>query len=180
VRLLVHQGDRLEINEPGGSDEETALCIAIRLERLDIMDTLLKHSRINLDIMNRWGETASILAVKQGHTAMVGRLIQGPTIPCNMALAADLASSQEPRGGIPYQGETEGEINGEEQQQLFDQAVPTSATSKRCGICTCLTTSGLKSLVGFISYFVWFLISLRNDVCPQGISHCFLLFTHLH
>jgi hypothetical protein len=32
------------------------------------------------------------LAVKQGHTVIVGRLIQGPTIPYNMALAADLAS----------------------------------------------------------------------------------------
>jgi ankyrin repeat protein len=93
VRLLVDQGDRLEVNQLSRSDGETALCMAIRRGRLDVMDILLKHPRINLDIMNRWGETASVIAVKQGHTAMVGRLIQGPTIPCNMALAADLASS---------------------------------------------------------------------------------------
>jgi ankyrin repeat protein len=93
VRLLVDQGDRLEVNQLSRSDGETALCMAIRCKRLDIMDVLLKHPRINLDIMNRWGETASVIAVKQGHTAMVGRPIRGPTIPCNMALAADLASS---------------------------------------------------------------------------------------
>lgn len=98
VRLLVWQGDRLQINQLNSPDEETALSVAIRLGRLDILDILLQHPRINLDVINRWRETALLLAVRREDMAMVGRLFQGPNVPGYLALAADVASSCKNRG----------------------------------------------------------------------------------
>ncbi|KAJ6103669.1 hypothetical protein N7486_003891 [Penicillium sp. IBT 16267x] len=93
VRLLVWQGDRLQINQLNSPREETALCVAIRHGRFDILDILLEHPCINLDLINRWGETALLLAVRREDTARVSRLLQGPKVPCNLALPADVAES---------------------------------------------------------------------------------------
>lgn len=98
VQLLVRQGDRLQINQLNCPDEETALCVAIRHGRLDMLETLLGHPRINIDVINRWGETALLLAVKREDPAMVSRLLQGPNLPCNLALPAEVAQSRKNRG----------------------------------------------------------------------------------
>ncbi|KAF3004654.1 hypothetical protein E8E15_001260 [Penicillium rubens] len=97
VELLVWQNDRLQINQLNGPDKETALCVAIRHGRLDILHILLGHSRTNIDTINRWGETALLLAVKREDTAMVSRLLQGPNLPCSLALPAEIARSRNNR-----------------------------------------------------------------------------------
>ncbi|KAJ5559371.1 hypothetical protein N7513_001770 [Penicillium frequentans] len=70
VQLLVWQGDRLQINQLNCPDEETALCVAIRHGRLDMLEALLGHPQINIDVINRWGETALLLAVRREDPAM--------------------------------------------------------------------------------------------------------------
>ncbi|KAJ5267732.1 hypothetical protein N7478_010540 [Penicillium angulare] len=97
VELLVRQGDRLQINQWNSPDKETALCVAIRHGRLDILDILLGHPGINIDTINGWGETALLLAVKREDTAMVSRLLQGPNLPCILAMPAEVAQSRKKR-----------------------------------------------------------------------------------
>ncbi|KAJ5559492.1 hypothetical protein N7513_001891 [Penicillium frequentans] len=97
VKLLIWQGDRLQINQLHSPDEETALFVAIRHRRLDILDILLEHPRIDLDLINRWGETALLLAVRQEDSVMVSRLLEGPKVPDNLALPAEVAKSRKNR-----------------------------------------------------------------------------------
>ncbi|KAJ5292119.1 hypothetical protein N7478_001370 [Penicillium angulare] len=97
VELLVRQGDRLQINQLNSPDKETALCVAICHGRLDILDILLGHPRINIDTINGWGETALLLAVKREDIAMVSRLLQGPNLPCILAMPAEVAQSRKNR-----------------------------------------------------------------------------------
>lgn len=137
VKSLVCQGDRLQINQLNKPDEETALSVAVRHGRLDILDILLQHPRIDLDIINRWRETALLLAVRREDMAMVGRLFQGPNVPGYLALAADVATSCKNR-------DLKRLIEGKMKQisrQLFVPAGTASATNRPCEICPCLTSS---------------------------------------
>jgi ankyrin repeat protein len=97
VELLVWQNDRLQINQLNGPDKETALCLAVRRGRLDLLDILLAHPQINIDTINGRGETALLLAVKREDPSMVSRLLQGPNLPCILALPTEIAQSRNNR-----------------------------------------------------------------------------------
>lgn len=91
VKLLVAQGDRLRVNQLSHLDEETALSIAARQGNLDILNVLLSHRRIDMDIIDRWGGTALRSAVRQEQVGVVERLLQGPIIPRQLVLSLEIA-----------------------------------------------------------------------------------------
>jgi ankyrin repeat protein len=59
--------------------------------RPDIVDVLLMHPHIDLDVTNRLGEAALLLAMKRENIPIVERLLQGPKIPYMLALPADVS-----------------------------------------------------------------------------------------
>lgn len=89
----MEQGGRLKINQLNSIDEESALFVAVRNESLNIMDILLQHPDINLNLSNRWGETALVLAVK-GDVEIVKRLPQDSKRVSNLIFPALLAKSR--------------------------------------------------------------------------------------
>ncbi|KAJ5855203.1 hypothetical protein N7455_009151 [Penicillium solitum] len=94
VKLLVEQGDRLKINQLNSIDEESALFVAVRNQSFDILDILLQNPAINLNLSNRWGETALGLAVKGGDVKIVKRLLQDSKRVSNLKVPALLARSR--------------------------------------------------------------------------------------
>lgn len=75
VRLLVQQGTCLDINESASTSHDTALCIAARGGNLEMVQALLRHDQIDVNIRNRWFEDPLMLAVKGGHTLVVNALV---------------------------------------------------------------------------------------------------------
>ncbi|CAG8243323.1 unnamed protein product, partial [Penicillium nalgiovense] len=75
VRLLVQQGARLNINESTIANHDTALCIAARGGDLEMVQALLRHDRIDVNLRNRWLEDPLMLAVKGGHISIVDALV---------------------------------------------------------------------------------------------------------
>ncbi|KAJ5365260.1 hypothetical protein N7517_008146 [Penicillium concentricum] len=94
VKVLVEQGGRLKINQLNSIDEESALCVAVRNQSLNIPDILLQHPDINLNLTNRWGDTALGLAVKGGDVKIVKRLLQDSKRVSNLKVPALLARSR--------------------------------------------------------------------------------------
>ncbi|CAG8020940.1 unnamed protein product [Penicillium nalgiovense] len=80
VRLLVQQGARLHINESTVATHDTALCIAARGGDLEMVQALLRHDRIDVNIRNRWFEDPLMLAVKGGHFSIVEALVVDPKL----------------------------------------------------------------------------------------------------
>ncbi|KZN87774.1 Ankyrin-1 [Penicillium chrysogenum] len=78
ARLLVQQGTRLNINESTLASHDTALCIAARGGDLEMVQGLLRHDRIDVNIRNRWFEDPLMLAVKGGHFSIVDALVANP------------------------------------------------------------------------------------------------------
>ncbi|KAJ6008514.1 hypothetical protein N7540_012490 [Penicillium herquei] len=97
VELLVRQNDRLQINQVNRDDGDSALFLAIRRRRQDILEVLLSHPHINLDVTNRWQETALEVAVRFGTHAMVEKLLQGPRLPRKFARSVMAAKSRDTR-----------------------------------------------------------------------------------
>lgn len=88
VRLLVQQGGaRLNINESTVETHETALCIAAR--KLEMVQALLRHDQIDVNLRNRWFEDPLMLAVKSGHFSIVDALVANPR-PTQFSLRGSL------------------------------------------------------------------------------------------
>ncbi|KAJ5752700.1 hypothetical protein N7520_009617 [Penicillium odoratum] len=92
VKLLVAQGDRLHVNQLTHLDEETALSIAARQGNLDILNVLLSHRRIDMDIIDRWGRTALRSAFRQEQVGVVERLLGGPITPRQLVISLEIAN----------------------------------------------------------------------------------------
>ncbi|OQE69395.1 hypothetical protein PENNAL_c0136G09986 [Penicillium nalgiovense] len=75
VRLLVQQGTRLNINESTIASHDTALCIAARGGDLKIVQALLLHHQIDVNLRNEYFEDPLMLAVKDGHFSIVNALL---------------------------------------------------------------------------------------------------------
>ncbi|CAG7959597.1 unnamed protein product [Penicillium salamii] len=73
VRLLVQQGTRLNINESTIAD--TALCIAARNGDLEMVQTLLLHNKIDVNLRNEYFEDPLMLAVNNCHFSIVRALL---------------------------------------------------------------------------------------------------------
>ncbi|CRL30851.1 Ankyrin repeat-containing domain [Penicillium camemberti] len=71
VRQLMQQGTRLNINESTIASHDTALCIAARGGDLEMVQALLCHDQIDVNLRNRWFEDPLMLAVKGGHSLVV-------------------------------------------------------------------------------------------------------------
>jgi ankyrin repeat protein len=80
VSLLVQQGARLNINKSTIANHDTALCIASRGGDLKIVQALLRHDRIDVNVRNRWFEDPLMLAVKGGHFSVVEALVDNPRL----------------------------------------------------------------------------------------------------
>ncbi|CAG7977422.1 unnamed protein product [Penicillium salamii] len=75
VRLLVQQGTRLNINESTIASHDTALCLAARHGDLEMVQTLLLHNQIDVNLRNEYFEDPLMLAVKDGHFSIVNALL---------------------------------------------------------------------------------------------------------
>ncbi|CAG8875840.1 unnamed protein product [Penicillium salamii] len=75
VRLLVQQGTRLNINESTIASHDTALCIAARGGDLEMVQALLLHHQIDVNLRNEYFEDPLMLAVKDGHFSIVNALL---------------------------------------------------------------------------------------------------------
>ncbi|CAG7957057.1 unnamed protein product [Penicillium nalgiovense] len=60
VRLLVQQGTRLNINESTIASHDTALCIAARNGDLEMVQTLLLHNKIDVNLRNEYFEDPDV------------------------------------------------------------------------------------------------------------------------
>ncbi|CAG8145744.1 unnamed protein product, partial [Penicillium nalgiovense] len=59
---------------------DTALCIAARGGDLEMVQALLRHDRIDVNLRNRWFEDPLMLAVKGGHFSIVEALVVDPKL----------------------------------------------------------------------------------------------------
>ncbi|CAG8256587.1 unnamed protein product, partial [Penicillium salamii] len=75
VRLLVQEGTRLNINESTIASHDTALCLAARRGDLEMVQTLLLHNQIDVNLRNEYFEDPLMLAVKDGHSSIVNALL---------------------------------------------------------------------------------------------------------
>jgi ankyrin repeat protein len=80
VRLLVQQGARLNINESTIATRDTALCIAARGGNLEMVQALLRHGEIDINLRNQWFEDPLMLAVRGGHFSIVDALVVNPRL----------------------------------------------------------------------------------------------------
>ena len=80
VRLVVQQGARLNINESTIATHETALFTAARGGDLEMIQALLRHDQIDVNIKKRWFEDPLMLAVKGGHFSIVDALVVNPRL----------------------------------------------------------------------------------------------------
>jgi ankyrin repeat protein len=78
VSLLVQQGTRLNINERTIGSYDTALCIAARGGNLKMVQALLRHDQIDVNLRNRLIEDPLMLAVRGGHCSIVDALVEKP------------------------------------------------------------------------------------------------------
>ncbi|KAF3007133.1 hypothetical protein E8E15_001879 [Penicillium rubens] len=94
VKLLVAQGSRLKINQLNRIDEETAVSVAVRNASLHTLHILLQHPNIDLNLRNRWGETALLIGVREGNIEGVKRLLQDPRPISSLGIPAEVAKSR--------------------------------------------------------------------------------------
>ena len=80
LSLLVQQGARLNINESTIASHDTALCIAARGGDLEMVQALLLHDQIDVNLRNRWFEVPLMLAVKGGYVSVVDALVANPRL----------------------------------------------------------------------------------------------------
>ena len=80
VSLLVQQGARLNIHESTIANHDTALCIAARSGDLEMVQALLRHDQIDVNLRNRWFEDLLMLAVKGGHISIVDARVVNPRL----------------------------------------------------------------------------------------------------
>jgi ankyrin repeat protein len=83
VKLLLQQGNRLNINSQTNKKNETALSAAAYSGDLSIVRLILKDTRTDLNTVNKAGKTAIWLAASKGHSAVVVELLRDPRIYCD-------------------------------------------------------------------------------------------------
>ena len=92
LRLLVEQGTRLNINESTIASHDTVLCIAARGGDLEMVQALLLHDHIDVNLRNWWFEDPLMLAVKGRHVSVVNALLANPRLKYfNLKRSLDLA-----------------------------------------------------------------------------------------
>ncbi|OQE61607.1 hypothetical protein PENNAL_c0281G01799 [Penicillium nalgiovense] len=82
VRLLVQQTTRLNINENTIVSHDTALCIAARGGDLEMVQALLLHNQIDVNLQNKYFEDPLMLAVKDGHFSIANALLANTRLKC--------------------------------------------------------------------------------------------------
>ena len=65
----------LDINESTIASHDTAICIAARVGDFEMVQALLHHVQIDVNLRNRWFEDPLMLAVKGGHVSVVDALV---------------------------------------------------------------------------------------------------------
>jgi ankyrin repeat protein len=75
VRLLGQQGARMNVNESTIAAHHTALCMAAHGGELDMVQALLRHGQIDVNLSDQWFEDPLILAVKGGHFSIFDALV---------------------------------------------------------------------------------------------------------
>ncbi|CAG8947204.1 unnamed protein product [Penicillium salamii] len=75
VRLLVQEGTHLNINEGTIVSHNTTLCITASSYNLEMVQTLLSHHQINVNLQNKYFKDPLILAVKDSHILIVNTLL---------------------------------------------------------------------------------------------------------
>ncbi|KAJ5264615.1 hypothetical protein N7505_007408 [Penicillium chrysogenum] len=80
VRLVVQQGARLKINESTITTHDTGLCIAARGGDLEMVQALLRHGEIGVNLRSQWFEDPLMLAVKGEHYSIVNALVVDPRL----------------------------------------------------------------------------------------------------
>ena len=94
VRLLVQQGAGLNINESTIAPHDTALCIAARGGDLEMVQALLRHVQVDVNLRNRWFEGPLMLAVKGGHFSIIDALLVNPRLTyLGLKTSLDLAGN---------------------------------------------------------------------------------------
>jgi ankyrin repeat protein len=73
VRPLVQQATRLDINESTITSHDTALCTVASGGDLEMVQVLLRHDQIDVNLRNQWFEDPLMFAVKGGHFSIVNR-----------------------------------------------------------------------------------------------------------
>lgn len=101
VRLLVQQGEHLQINREIMMAHDTALCIAARDGNSEIARALLRHDQIDPNLENQWPQAPLALAAQGTHLLVVDALLADPRLaPCSVTRALDFASSDSVRSVI--------------------------------------------------------------------------------
>jgi ankyrin repeat protein len=75
VKLLVQQGERLNINFGTRAAQNTALCIAARDGDAEMVRDLLRHDQIDPNLKNRWFQAPFSLAAKGEHLVVIDALL---------------------------------------------------------------------------------------------------------
>jgi hypothetical protein len=83
---------------------DTALGIAARAGDLEIVQTLLRHKRIDPNLENRWLESPLVLAVKGAHVPVVDALLADPRVDTySLRVARAIATHEGIRRAIQYE-----------------------------------------------------------------------------
>ncbi|KAJ5471294.1 hypothetical protein N7530_008651 [Penicillium desertorum] len=69
------QGARMNVNESTIAAHHTALCMAAHGGELDMVQALLRHGQIDVNLSDQWFENPLILAVKGGHFSIFDALV---------------------------------------------------------------------------------------------------------
>jgi len=92
VKLLVQQGERLNINFGTRVAQDTALCIAARDGDAEMVRALLCHDEIDPNLENRWFQAPLSLAAKAGHLLVVDALMTDRRLtPCSLMTSISYA-----------------------------------------------------------------------------------------
>ncbi|CAG7970337.1 unnamed protein product [Penicillium salamii] len=75
VRLLVQQGTCLNINKNTIASRDTALCIAACGGDLEMVQALLLHNQIDVNLWNEYFEDPLMLTIKDSHFSIVNTLL---------------------------------------------------------------------------------------------------------
>lgn len=68
--------------------------MAVRNRSLHILHILFRHPNININLRNRWSETALLIAVKRGDIELVKRLLEDPRPISSLGIPAEVAKSR--------------------------------------------------------------------------------------
>ncbi|KAJ5569050.1 hypothetical protein N7450_011536 [Penicillium hetheringtonii] len=95
VRLMVEQGERLQINQGTLTTHDTALGIAARAGHLELIRALLIHQNIDPNLENRWLESPLVLAAKGAHARVVDALLADQRMDAHSLRAALWSANDE-------------------------------------------------------------------------------------